>query len=155
MSVFSSLTAIADAIRAKTGKTGGMTLDQMPAEIAGIQGGGGAANELGYQCDAYALYAERVTIGPNTVRNSAELKTFFEGLSKGETVFSFALCGEWTANNQAVYYPNMSSPNNQLYHFVRYRSGALNIASYNSAGYDCVLVEGTEYIIISYTCVPF
>ena len=155
MALTDKLTAIADAIRGKTGKADEMTLEQMAAEIAGIQAGGGDGNELSYQCDTYALYAERVTIGPNTVRNSAELKTFFEGLSKGETVLSFALCGEWTANNQAVYYPNMSSPNNQLYYFVRYRSGALNIASYNSAGYDCVLVEGTEYIIISYTCVPF
>lgn len=35
------LTAIADAIRGKTGKTDGLTLDQMAAEITGIQVGGG------------------------------------------------------------------------------------------------------------------
>lgn len=41
----STLTAIADAIRAKAGITGGMTPLQMPAKIAGIStGGGGAIN---------------------------------------------------------------------------------------------------------------
>ena len=41
MSVVSKLTAIADAIRAKTGGTTEMTLDQMAAAISGIQTGGG------------------------------------------------------------------------------------------------------------------
>lgn len=35
------LTAIANAIRGKTGKTAALTLDQMPTEIAGIETGGG------------------------------------------------------------------------------------------------------------------
>ena len=41
MALTDKLTAIADAIRGKTGKTDGLTLDQMAAEIEGIQGGGG------------------------------------------------------------------------------------------------------------------
>lgn len=40
MALTSKLTAIADAIRAKTGETGKMTLEQMPAKIGGISGGG-------------------------------------------------------------------------------------------------------------------
>lgn len=40
------LTAIADAIRAKTGGTAAMTLDAMPTEIAAIETGGGAEYEL-------------------------------------------------------------------------------------------------------------
>lgn len=35
------LTAIADAIRGKTGKSDALTLDAMPTEIAGIETGGG------------------------------------------------------------------------------------------------------------------
>lgn len=35
------LAAIADAIRGKTGKSDGLTLDQMATEIAGIEAGGG------------------------------------------------------------------------------------------------------------------
>ena len=43
------LSAIADAIRGKTGGVEAMTLDQMPLEIAGIQtgGGGGLAYDMG------------------------------------------------------------------------------------------------------------
>lgn len=41
MSVASKMTAIADAIRAKTGGTTEMTLDQMATAISGIQTGGG------------------------------------------------------------------------------------------------------------------
>lgn len=37
MALTDKLTAIADAIRGKTGKTDGLTLEQMPGEIAGIQ----------------------------------------------------------------------------------------------------------------------
>ena len=43
MSVNSKMTAIADAIRAKTGGTGLLTLDAMPAAIASIKGGGDTA----------------------------------------------------------------------------------------------------------------
>lgn len=41
MALTDKLTAIADAIRAKTGGTAALTLDQMPTEIAGIKVGGG------------------------------------------------------------------------------------------------------------------
>lgn len=47
MALTNKLTAIADAIRGKTGKTEEMTLDQMATEIAGIvTGGGGTDGEL-------------------------------------------------------------------------------------------------------------
>ena len=41
MALTDKLTAIADAIRGKTGGTDGLTLDQMATEIAGIEAGGG------------------------------------------------------------------------------------------------------------------
>lgn len=41
MALTDKLIAIANAIRAKTGKTDGLTLDQMPTEIESIQSGGG------------------------------------------------------------------------------------------------------------------
>lgn len=44
MALTDKLTAIADAIRAKTGKTDSLTLEQMPGEIAGITGGGGGSS---------------------------------------------------------------------------------------------------------------
>jgi hypothetical protein len=42
MSVNSKMTAIANAVRAKTGKTGTLTLDQMAEEIAGLEVGSGS-----------------------------------------------------------------------------------------------------------------
>ena len=44
MALTDKLTAVADAIRNKTGKTEVMTLDQMPVEIDGINTGGGQIN---------------------------------------------------------------------------------------------------------------
>ena len=44
MALTDKLSAIGEAIRAKTGKSDKLTLDQMPSEIAGITGGGGGAN---------------------------------------------------------------------------------------------------------------
>jgi hypothetical protein len=41
MALTSKLSAIGDAIRAKTGKGGKLTLDQMVTEIQSISGGGG------------------------------------------------------------------------------------------------------------------
>jgi hypothetical protein len=41
MALTDKLSAIGDAIRAKTGKSEKLTLDQMPTEIASIEGGGG------------------------------------------------------------------------------------------------------------------
>lgn len=43
MALIDKLTAIADAIRGKTGKTEEMTLEQMVMEIAGIETGGGGS----------------------------------------------------------------------------------------------------------------
>lgn len=40
MALTDKLTSIADAIRAKTGKSATMSLDEMPTEIASISGGG-------------------------------------------------------------------------------------------------------------------
>lgn len=45
MALTDKLAAIADAIRAKTGKTNLITLDQMPTEIANIETGGGGRTE--------------------------------------------------------------------------------------------------------------
>ena len=42
MALTDKLTAIANAIREKTGNTELLTLDQMPTEIAGIETGGGS-----------------------------------------------------------------------------------------------------------------
>lgn len=54
MALTDKLTAIADAIRGKTGKTDALTLEQMPGEIEGIQSGGGG---LPYDMGEFVLDA--------------------------------------------------------------------------------------------------
>lgn len=52
MALTDKLTAIADAIRGKTGGTDALTLDQMATEIAGIETGGGLETcTVNYTCD--------------------------------------------------------------------------------------------------------
>jgi hypothetical protein len=46
MALTNKLTAIADAIRDKTGDTELLTLDQMPVAIQGIETGGGLPDDL-------------------------------------------------------------------------------------------------------------
>ena len=64
MSVNSKLTAIADAIREKTGESGSLTLDAMAAAIAGIEAGGGNVTSGFFSLDANtAAYGYELTHG--------------------------------------------------------------------------------------------
>ena len=54
MALKEKITAVADAIRTKTGKSEKLTLAQMPAEIAGIQTGGGSV--MKYDVDDVTFY---------------------------------------------------------------------------------------------------
>lgn len=85
MALTDKLTAIADAIRSKTGKTDGMTLDQMATEISGIKGGPSldtctvvVTTDVGTVCGSYtkvnsdgttniAYYPESLTVTLNDV----------------------------------------------------------------------------------------
>ena len=56
MALTNKLTAIADAIRGKTGKTGELTLEQMATEIAGIETGGGGDQSAGLVDGTLTVY---------------------------------------------------------------------------------------------------
>ena len=62
MALTSKLTAIADAIRAKTGETGKMTLEQMPGKIGGISGGGGGGFDTSRMTGCFFASSEAVSI---------------------------------------------------------------------------------------------
>lgn len=64
MALTSKLTAIADAIRAKTGETGKMTLEQMPAKIGAISGGGGGGFDFSQMmaCESMFMESDKETI---------------------------------------------------------------------------------------------
>lgn len=62
----STLTAIADAIRAKTGKTAKLSPGAMASEIASISGGGGSAEKFGVSIDAFIGDSSGKLAAPNT-----------------------------------------------------------------------------------------
>lgn len=63
MALIDKLTAIADSIRAKTGKDDKLTLDEMPVEIAAIETGGGNTDAIRQLIDGTltSLYDEEIT----------------------------------------------------------------------------------------------
>lgn len=65
MALIDKLTAIADAIRGKTGGTALLTLDDMAAAIAGISSGGGGGSGLAYDMGEFVLEADTIA-GENT-----------------------------------------------------------------------------------------
>lgn len=71
MALTDKLTAIAEAIRAKTGKSDSLTLDQMPTEIMGITtGGGGSSADVRYVTfmnGTEVLYKKPVAVGDDCV----------------------------------------------------------------------------------------
>ena len=152
MSVSEKMTAIADAIRGKTGGTDALTLDQMAAEIAGIQvggGGGGGSDTLSVDTGHFALTAKMVTVGANTVTNTAAVRSYFLGVVGGDEINGLALLEtEYTANNQFICYLGGDGQNNTG-DTKRYRGGVVGNCSWNSGGYDAVLVEGTHYLVFT------
>ena len=74
MALTNKLSAIGDAIRAKTGKSDLLTLEQMPVEIAAIQGGG-SGGTTGF---AAYLNGETTTLYDDTV-TSVRQYAFYNG----------------------------------------------------------------------------
>ena len=142
MALTEKLTAIAEAIRGKTGKTDGLTLDQMPGEIAGIQSGGGG--DYAFVCDAYEVHTKIVNVGANTVTNIVQALDYLSALIDGGLNTVVLISPYGTVNNQFI----MRKNGEEHTKFVRFRDGALVEASC-AAAYDAILVEGTQYLLTS------
>lgn len=75
MALTDKLTAVADAIRAKTGKTNAMTLDGMVTEIAGITGGSSGVDNKTYVVkDTKRKYDNFKLWGYNGFRGNADFQ---------------------------------------------------------------------------------
>ena len=137
MALTEKLTAIADAIRGKTGKTDGLTLDQMPGEIAGIQGGGG-----GVFTDGNLLFSEAIVTveAGNGVTNHLNLLDYFMGIT-GKTILAYSLMGIADTYNQPIL--GAGAAGTICY---RYRDGYISIPlAFANSAYDAALVVGTQY----------
>lgn len=100
MALTNKLTAIADAIRGKTGKTEEMTLDQMATEIAGIQSGGDTAMEDGLVARTLTEYTnDRVTTigGHAFYSNTALTSVSFPNVTTIEGINNFQGCTALTS----------------------------------------------------------
>lgn len=117
MALTDKLTAIADAIRAKTGKTDSMTLDTMPTEIEGISTGGGFPGSVVFtESNLTKKYSSRRPVlydGGHIARATGSIFTSADGRSWNETATSISdlqLCscidGVWHGfvSNAGVYY---------------------------------------------------
>lgn len=110
MSVNSKMTAIADAIRGKTGGTNPLTLDQMATAIAEIQtGGGNTAMEDGLVEGTITEYVNnRVTmVGPSAFRDRAVLRNVSMEKCTGVRADAFNGC----TNLSSVYFPSLVNIN--------------------------------------------
>lgn len=87
MSVADKMTAIANAIRGKTGGTEALTLDQMAAAIAGIEAGGGDGGAL------ELVFETEFTIA-TTPTSKVTAATFNTGLNldEGELLYFVIVC---------------------------------------------------------------
>jgi hypothetical protein len=81
MALTDKLTAIAEAIRSKTGKTDSMTLEQMPTEIESIQTGGGGGDSAlpdGYVRCGYIQFNGKQIVDTGIICNqNTEMKFAF------------------------------------------------------------------------------
>ena len=100
MSVNEKMTAIANAIRTKTGGTQALTLDDMAAAIAGITGDG-AATGLDYDMGEFILDAD-TTWGPDVPHDLGEQPGFclvwtddYVGVTNPDTTYATALGYAW------------------------------------------------------------
>lgn len=142
MALTDKLDAIADSIRAKTGKTALMTLDEMPAEIASISGGGsgGGVDESKVFGDAYIILTPNRQISSESYYD-IDLSDYITDTSQIVSIF----CSS-----------NLSSTITSSYKFAGYwtRYNGKEITNNSSHGYIDGMKNSTFYYIGkgSYTC---
>ncbi len=137
MSVNAKMTAIADAIRGKTGKSDPLTLDQMAVEIAGFgQGGGIGAIKLidvDITVEASTATAVTYTVDGLELTSSVENPNKWDAFSTDDTYIAIItpkeITGTATGNTTAIYNRSLHI----MYGNTNY-TPSFNIISYDANG---------------------
>ncbi len=158
MALTDKLTAIADAIRGKTGKSDSMTLDQMPTEIAGIQAGGGGSEAVELLYETTFSVAESIPTNTKTTLATVETGLSADDFENGslymvaikctndtETDMSFSHFREriqTLADSGSGY---ITPGNNSGVHYF-YRADLDKIMSYGGAAYGAYISYADRYV---------
>lgn len=121
MALTDKLTAIAEAIRSKTGKTGALTLDAMPGEIEGIQTGGsdggiGAVKfvDVDITVEASTTTAVTYTVDGLEFTSSVENPGKYNAFSANDMYFAFITpkeISEPTGEEKNIFRSNVGTAN--------------------------------------------
>ena len=137
------LTAVADAIRSKTGKTDKLTLEQMPGEIEGIEAGGGGG---GADSPVWSVRIYEIEIGANNIKNSQDVSDYMISAVDSIEHSIVILKSPLTVDNQLVFCGLYDVPNSKVGLLARWRGGNIMTTSVGT-NYDMFIVEGTKYIV--------
>lgn len=150
MALIDKLTAIADAVRAKTGGTELLTLDQMAAAIGGISGGGGVTG-LAYDMGQFVLDADSTGWG-KIYHNLGELPGFvlvwtddYVGVTNPDTVYATSLGFLWMDRIMGLenWFSSSASGDGTTVNFTQSKSGTgMNVIKPTSAAYT-MSVDGS------------
>lgn len=119
MALTDKLTAIANSIRAKTGGTGTMTLDQMPTEIANIPTGGTPSTNT-YRVATGTVTPSSRTITINHNLNSTKVIVLLQGkVDTAITAQYKTIAGTWLSDD----FLTTHLENNRTYDLSSYSTG--------------------------------
>lgn len=150
MALIDKLTAIADAVRTKTGGTELLTLDQMAAAIGGISGGGGVTG-LTYDMGEFVLDADSTGWG-KIYHNLGELPGFvlvwtddYVGVTNPDTVYATSLGFLWMDRIMGLenWFSSSASGDGTTVNFTQSKSGTgMNVIKPTSKTYT-MSVDGS------------
>lgn len=126
MALTDKLTAIANAIRAKTGKTESLTLEQMPTEIESITTGGGSSDDVRYV----------------TFRNEATGEEFVKPVATGDDCVDVVAKGLWA---------KPTKPSDAQYDYTFYGWGDSDGGAADSTILQNITEDKTVYAIFTKT----
>ena len=146
----STMSAIGNAIRSKTGKSDLIIPSDMPSKILDIVTGGVSIPQMTISemvADTACTNTEQVYQYLTPLINSTNLLTVFIKKDYPEVTP--------TINNQLLLVAQNPNDNTNVSNSkttcVRYRNGSENLTIYNNNSYDCVINIGDEFYVIDFT----